>query len=127
MKFCVVATLSDMFLIVFIYSLALNLLILFRVSCVQRPVFPSVRAYQHLAPKFIFRHEARHSVSYNDFFEYSVSKSVERRPVVRIGVPDTIVTVDNRKPTMATIVQIARTENQTEPGPETEATFFHLF
>lgn len=51
-------------------------------------------------------------------------KSVERRPVVRIGVPDTIVTVDNRRAAMTTIVQIAGTENQTEPGSEARATFF---
>jgi len=54
-------------------------------------------------------------------------KSVERRPVVHIGVPDTIVTIDNRRAANATIVQIAGTENKTEPGSETRATFFGAF
>jgi hypothetical protein len=53
--------------------------------------------------------------------EYLKNK-VERRPVIRIGVPDTIVTIDNRETTLATIVKIARTDNQTETGSLARAT-----
>jgi hypothetical protein len=49
---------------------------------------------------------------------------VERRAVVHVGVPDTIVTVDNRRTANVTVVQIARADNETEPGLGTEATFF---
>ena len=56
-------------------------------------------------------------------FEYS--NKDERRPVVRIGIPDTIVTIDNRKATVTTIVQIAGTDHKTEPGVFNES--YHVF
>ena len=45
-----------------------------------------------------------------------IKNKVERRPVVRIGIPDTIVTIDNRKTALSPIVQIAGTDHETEPG-----------
>ena len=71
----------------------------------------------------MFRHVARHLIS-PMFFCY---KKVERRPVVHPSVRDTIVTIDNRRTANVTIVQIARTDNETETGSEMRATFFCAF